>query len=505
MKRVWCLFIALAAIILPACGNVKIETDPFVETELTYDVCIVGGGAAGIGAAYALKDSGLKVCLIEKEKSLGGTHTQGYVNSEIWAMCPPFYDEVLQSILDEGNGCLSTGDHEILTFEEYKTTDWRRTHRYSEYRYNVVIDPEAASLKYYEDLSPHIDIYLNTNAETAELCLEDQSKVSNVVTSNGMRVYAEKFIDCSALNILIQKTGGDLLKGGDSRTRYLSEYGFIEEHAAESNYLVCNSPTLMYRISKGYEDLSGVSAAYNNFCAYTLYGTDPDRIYINNFNYITGDEGKLILHEDVDAVYDILKGEQVRHWKKVKNGFLVGKLPDSPDKYMYDGVAPMLGIREYNRAKCERMLHEDDLYVRITTENMSSSSDNLDKKIAIGNYCIDSFGDDKLEAVAKEVSSKMTDYGVPYGCIIPKGYTNLLVASKALGATHLAASSFRLTKHMVQIGWAAGQATKLAFKEGVVDYRNVDVETLQSAEYINLVGMVTELNEKLGTHSHEHL
>ena len=30
-----------------------------------YDICIVGGGAGGIGCAYALKDSGLKVCIIE--------------------------------------------------------------------------------------------------------------------------------------------------------------------------------------------------------------------------------------------------------------------------------------------------------------------------------------------------------------------------------------------------------------------------------------------------------
>ena len=47
--------------------NPKIK-EVFAEQE--YDVCIVGGGAGGIGSAYALKNSGLRVCLIEKDNML---------------------------------------------------------------------------------------------------------------------------------------------------------------------------------------------------------------------------------------------------------------------------------------------------------------------------------------------------------------------------------------------------------------------------------------------------
>ena len=48
-----------------------------------YDVCIVGGGAGGVSTAYALKDQGLKVCLIEKLDELGGPHIHASIASLI--------------------------------------------------------------------------------------------------------------------------------------------------------------------------------------------------------------------------------------------------------------------------------------------------------------------------------------------------------------------------------------------------------------------------------------
>lgn len=49
------------------------ETAPAAADEtLTYDVVVVGGGAAGIGAAYNAKDAGASVLLLEKQSHLGG-------------------------------------------------------------------------------------------------------------------------------------------------------------------------------------------------------------------------------------------------------------------------------------------------------------------------------------------------------------------------------------------------------------------------------------------------
>ena len=58
-------------------------------------------------------------------------------------------------------------------------------------------------------------------------------------------------------------------------------------------------------------------------------------------------------------------------------------------------------------------------------------------------------------------------YGIPYRCLIPRGFDNLLVASRAASFSALAASSCRLSRTMMHLGQAAGTATALATVLGV--------------------------------------
>ncbi|HSI84109.1 MAG: FAD-dependent oxidoreductase [Candidatus Methylacidiphilales bacterium] len=48
---------------------------------LSYDVCVVGGGSVGIGAALAAARGGLKVLLVEKGDCLGGNAVRGGVHN----------------------------------------------------------------------------------------------------------------------------------------------------------------------------------------------------------------------------------------------------------------------------------------------------------------------------------------------------------------------------------------------------------------------------------------
>jgi len=56
---------------------------------------------------------------------------------------------------------------------------------------------------------------------------------------------------------------------------------------------------------------------------------------------------------------------------------------------------------------------------------------------------------------------------VPYRCLIPKGWRNLLIAGRAAGFSSIAASSCRLIRTMMQLGQAAGNAAALAQEIGV--------------------------------------
>jgi hypothetical protein len=53
-------------------------------------------------------------------------------------------------------------------------------------------------------------------------------------------------------------------------------------------------------------------------------------------------------------------------------------------------------------------------------------------------------------------------YGVPFRCMVPKGWTNLLVACRGGGFSAIAASSFRHSRSMMQLGQAAATAAVIA-------------------------------------------
>jgi len=76
-------------------------------------------------------------------------------------------------------------------------------------------------------------------------------------------------------------------------------------------------------------------------------------------------------------------------------------------------------------------------------------------------------------------------YGVPYRCLVPKGSVNLLVACRGASFSHIAASSCRLSRTMVQLGHAAGLAAAMAVKADLA-VTEIDVAALQSQLGLNL-------------------
>ena len=49
-----------------------------------YDVCVVGGGAAGMAAAIAAAEGGNTVCIIDKNKKLGKKYMPQAMVDAIW-------------------------------------------------------------------------------------------------------------------------------------------------------------------------------------------------------------------------------------------------------------------------------------------------------------------------------------------------------------------------------------------------------------------------------------
>ena len=49
-------------------------------------------------------------------------------------------------------------------------------------------------------------------------------------------------------------------------------------------------------------------------------------------------------------------------------------------------------------------------------------------------------------------------YGIPYECMLPKEIDNMLVACRGASFSHIASSSARLSRTMMALGEAAGEA-----------------------------------------------
>ena len=69
---------------------------PSLDGDIEADIVIIGGGIAGITTAYLLKDTGLKIVILEKDRILHGT--TGYTTAKITSQHQLVYDFLINKI-----------------------------------------------------------------------------------------------------------------------------------------------------------------------------------------------------------------------------------------------------------------------------------------------------------------------------------------------------------------------------------------------------------------------
>lgn len=95
--------------------------------------------------------------------------------------------------------------------------------------------------------------------------------------------------------------------------------------------------------------------------------------------------------------------------------------------YRYTGnYAPMLGIRESYRINCDVMLTQNDL-----TEKINSQQ--LKRYIACGSHPVDLHVRGNIHGweLCNFNQTKAQPSGIPYDCLIPKRFDNVLIACRA--------------------------------------------------------------------------
>jgi hypothetical protein len=148
-------------------------------------------------------------------------------------------------------------------------------------------------------------------------------------------------------------------------------------------------------------------------------------------------------------------------------GFIKRRIPGFANA-QFSGLAPKVGVRE-----TRRIIGDYVLTVQDVTEGRKSEAG-----IAKGGHHVDVHGGGTYQ---KRVPVKDgQSYDIPYGCLIPKKLTNVLVAGRCISSTREANGSVRVMAQCMATGQAAGTAAALCLANRWHDMREVALPELRA-------------------------
>ena len=474
-----------------------------ITPQKKYDVCIIGGGAGGIGAAYALKDSGLRVCLVERLDILGGTHCNG-VGMLIASPVCDWYKPIVKEAY--ANGTMefynnNTSDHS--GFKVGSGDEFDKLWRASQFGdpQNVInnfggnhlkINDGWFSDKYFDDLNRTIDILINhelkkTNSVDRKV---ESITVKNTLNGKEFDIFADYFIDCSGDGVLFTSDSNltldtDYYIGTDGRARF--NEGVYPADYVPDHYAINTVEPIVFQIGANYEIAS--HSLLPNRQHYKKFPNDgmvvkanfgynfPHPTFKNTLNCYSWSWGtKMNLRDFVEksVAYNEADGYDRAYALYCLNGV------PTTNMSTFGGIRKLLAIREKFRIACEKTVTQDYLTTKITSSNYES-----EHIIALSTWYVD------IHNQSYHCPSNIPN-GVPYEAMIPKCYSNSLVACRAYGASHIGLSSIRLVKTMMDLGHSAGIAIKqLCYSDTRGDVRTVDVSSVQ--DEIGILNVINDL------------
>lgn len=452
---------------------------------LEADVCVIGGGSGGCGAAIAAAREGADVVLVERWPLLGGTGTNGMVSN--WEGGPgcEIAKEIYERMHARGMaGIAPSSDPGIpkekripmgfrmASEEPYELSLTRAIPPMGGYR-SVVFLPEAFDRVVREMLEETGNAQILSGTEFFEPELsEDGTRIQSVLVRKTedpacvTRIRAKVFIDSTGSAVLCRRVGCEAFLGEDPQSR------FQEETAPQTvEKLRLNALTLCYRIDPKKEKNSKeemtetpTEAKPVSFpkCAYVTGWLDGPRM-VNMMPTLPG-----------EALFELGEAECQRRAEAIVRAHWAFLRTLEPFRnYELTAIAPMLGIRESWRIRTRYVLREADVMGGWDAQNHPD-------RIAVADHPCDVHG------AGGGLRNLQTAYGIPYRCLIPDSpIANLLVACRGAGFSRIAASSCRLQRTMIQLGHAAGTAAAWAARQ------NCGVEAID----------VPKLVEKMNAHS----
>jgi 2-polyprenyl-6-methoxyphenol hydroxylase-like FAD-dependent oxidoreductase len=445
--------------------------------EVETDVCVVGGGSGGYSAAIGAARAGADCVLVERLDRLGGTSTAAYVCN--WepgcadALAREIYDRLRKipnavAIVRDHNFDRSHGPFGLWLPDPsstYEATLKRAGNPRSNWR-AVVFEPEALHRVVTELLSETgkcrtllrtTFVEVRTDGPRVE-CIRAEAE-----DGTSYRIRARVFVDATGGVHLCRAAGYATMLGPEGKDR------FGEAFAPDTPGTTLNAISLCYRIRRSDDPARqpppDEPAKRWPRSAHVSGLPCGDRIV----NPLAMLPGRALIERGYGGSMAQCRRIAQAHWR-----WLQGYDAFSP--YELESLAPMLGIRESYRVVGEYVLAQHDLQAGLEGQSHPDL-------IAVADHSMDVHG-----AGSRRVHGELKGpYGVPYRCLVPKGSVNLLVACRGASFSHIAASSCRLSRTMIQLGRAAGTAAAMAVEEDV-PVAEIDVAALQERLGVDSVG-----------------
>ena len=415
----------------------------------SYDVVVAGGGPSGITAAVAAAREGAKTLLLEQSGNLGGMATIGLVPA--WT---PYTDGI--RIIYGG-----------LSKRVFLETKSKMPHIAKDHYDWVAIDFEALKTVYANLIKEAgVDVLFHTTV--CDVVMKDERNIEALIVANKSGISAYKapvFVDCTGDADIYAFSGGEF-EIGDKGDVQPSTMCFIITNVDEEVYE--SGPTLYggnkdsmihkiiadgkYNIPDTHLCISKIGPKTYGFNAghvWNVHSTEPEEVSKAIF------EGRDLAHRYATALKE--------YHPAFKNSYLVQ-------------TAPTIGIRESRRIVGDYTFTTDDYFARRS----------FDDEICRNNYFIDihksaeendkwhEHSDNRFEHYKKGES-----HGVPYRCLCPKAFDNLIVAGRTISSDRITQGSMRIMPCCLCEGEAAGIAAAFASKEATPNFHKIDTKLLR--------------------------